>query len=215
MYSFCISFMPWRFILWMFANKALGCSGLLKQIKVVKANGGTRHFLYQLHRPSGAPVAKAEGSNTLGKLEIMWRTTLGEPGRLQTQQILGNVSLWTDFSRNYPNWKVLLKSAGIDAASLVFIVCRRFCGTSKIEQVQCWYVHLYKYAANSTKGSEFADSGATLSNSPGETLLGTSSPTLLLEFSACFPYLTNRSKRGAVAGGMLKVASAFAGIFIG
>jgi hypothetical protein len=63
----------------------------LKNIKVVKANGGIRHFLYQLTRPSGAPtVAKAEGSNTLGKLEIMWRTTLGEPGRLQTQQILGN-----------------------------------------------------------------------------------------------------------------------------
>ncbi|CAM6041022.1 unnamed protein product [Sphagnum compactum] len=66
-------------------------SGLLKNIKVVKANGGIRHFLYQLKRPSGAStVAKAEGSNTLGKLEIMWRTTLGEPGRLQTQQILGN-----------------------------------------------------------------------------------------------------------------------------
>jgi hypothetical protein len=26
----------------------------------------------------------------------MWRTTLGEPGRLQTQQILGNVS-YSDF----------------------------------------------------------------------------------------------------------------------
>ncbi|KAG0613204.1 hypothetical protein M758_6G085200 [Ceratodon purpureus] len=68
-------------------------SGLLKQIKVIKANGGTRHFLYQFHKPAGAPVsAKADGSNTLGKLEIMWRTTLGEPGRLQTQQILGNPS---------------------------------------------------------------------------------------------------------------------------
>lgn len=74
-------------------SQLFDCSGLLKKIKVVKANGGIRHFLYQLTRPSGAPtVAKAEGSNTLGKLEIMWRTTLGEPGRLQTQQILGNVS---------------------------------------------------------------------------------------------------------------------------
>ncbi len=74
-------------------SRLFDCSGLLKNIKVVKANGGIRHFLYQLTRPSGAPtVAKAEGSNTLGKLEIMWRTTLGEPGRLQTQQILGNVS---------------------------------------------------------------------------------------------------------------------------
>ncbi|KAB1221924.1 Trafficking protein particle complex subunit 13 [Morella rubra] len=30
-----------------------------------------------------------EGSNILGKLQITWRTNLGEPGRLQTQQILG------------------------------------------------------------------------------------------------------------------------------
>ena len=76
----------------------VGCvdfSGLLQQIKVVKANGGTRHFLYQFHKPAGPPVvAKADGSNTLGKLEIMWRTTLGEAGRLQTQQILGNVSTY-------------------------------------------------------------------------------------------------------------------------
>jgi len=35
-------------------------------------------------------LAKADGSNTLGKLEIMWRTTLGEAGLLQTHQILGN-----------------------------------------------------------------------------------------------------------------------------
>jgi hypothetical protein len=26
----------------------------------------------------------------LGKLDITWRSTLGEPGRLQTQQIMGN-----------------------------------------------------------------------------------------------------------------------------
>jgi hypothetical protein len=69
----------------------------LKQIKVIKPNGGTRHFLYQFRKLTGAPVSgKANGSNTLGKLEIMWRTTLGEPGRLQTQQILGNVS-YSDF----------------------------------------------------------------------------------------------------------------------
>jgi hypothetical protein len=35
---------------------------------------------------------KVEGSNILGKLQITWRTNLGEPGRLQTQQILGTVS---------------------------------------------------------------------------------------------------------------------------
>ena len=36
-----------------------------------------------------------EGSNILGKLQITWRTNLGEPGRLQTQQILGSVSYST------------------------------------------------------------------------------------------------------------------------
>lgn len=40
---------------------------------------------------SSAPT-KVEGSNVLGKLQITWRTNLGEPGRLQTQQIIGNVS---------------------------------------------------------------------------------------------------------------------------
>lgn len=35
---------------------------------------------------------KVEGTNILGKLQITWRTNLGEPGRLQTQQILGTVS---------------------------------------------------------------------------------------------------------------------------
>lgn len=36
--------------------------------------------------------SKGEGNNVLGKLQITWRTNLGEPGRLQTQQIIGNVS---------------------------------------------------------------------------------------------------------------------------
>lgn len=59
----------------------------------MKANGGIRHFLYQLRRSKIDPAsAKVDGRNTLGKLEILWRTTLGEAGRLQTQQILGNVS---------------------------------------------------------------------------------------------------------------------------
>nr|GFA62857.1 hypothetical protein [Tanacetum cinerariifolium] len=33
---------------------------------------------------------KAEGNNFLGKLQITWHTNLGEPGRLQTQQIICN-----------------------------------------------------------------------------------------------------------------------------
>ncbi|GJP48235.1 hypothetical protein CLOM_g7500 [Closterium sp. NIES-68] len=78
---------------------------LFKPVDLIRANGGTRHFLYHLHRtpppPAGAGGggagesgggggAKVEGGNTLGRLEILWRSTLGEPGRLQTQQILGN-----------------------------------------------------------------------------------------------------------------------------
>ncbi|OAE28661.1 hypothetical protein AXG93_2865s1020 [Marchantia polymorpha subsp. ruderalis] len=66
-------------------------SGLFNQVKLVRANGGTRHFLYQLTAPPPDPgVAKIPVTNALGKLELLWRTTLGEPGRLQTQQILGN-----------------------------------------------------------------------------------------------------------------------------
>lgn len=52
-----------------------------------------RNYLYELKQLGHEPVAmRVENSNTLGKLDITWRTTLGEPGRLQTQQILGSVS---------------------------------------------------------------------------------------------------------------------------
>lgn len=58
---------------------------------LVRSGGGIHNFLYQLklstHNPS--PV-KVEGSNILGKLQLTWRTNMGEPGRLQTQQILGS-----------------------------------------------------------------------------------------------------------------------------
>lgn len=66
-------------------------SALFKQSQLIRANGGVRNYLYQLKQPTGESASlKIEGSNTLGKLEITWRTTLGEPGRLQTQQILGS-----------------------------------------------------------------------------------------------------------------------------
>eukprot|EP00249_Psilotum_nudum_P015749 c25502_g1_i4 orf=461-1648(-) len=66
-------------------------SGLLKQSKLIRANGGICNYLYQLRQPTSESASvRVEGSNTLGKLEITWRTTLGEPGRLQTQQILGS-----------------------------------------------------------------------------------------------------------------------------
>ncbi|CAM6096380.1 unnamed protein product [Calypogeia fissa] len=64
--------------------------GLFNKVKLVRGNGGTRHFLYELKRPGESGSSKTGISNALGKLEILWRTTLGEPGRLQTQQIMGN-----------------------------------------------------------------------------------------------------------------------------
>ncbi|KAK1290376.1 hypothetical protein QJS10_CPB18g01475 [Acorus calamus] len=58
---------------------------------IIKAGGGIHNFLYQLCSSlnESSPM-KVEGSNVLGKLQITWRTNLGEPGRLQTQQILGS-----------------------------------------------------------------------------------------------------------------------------
>ena len=68
-------------------------SVFLKQSQVIRANGGVRNYLYQLKQHVHEPGSmRFENSNTLGKLDITWRTTLGEPGRLQTQQILGSVS---------------------------------------------------------------------------------------------------------------------------
>eukprot|EP00270_Netrium_digitus_P010916 TRINITY_DN3424_c0_g1_i1.p1 TRINITY_DN3424_c0_g1~~TRINITY_DN3424_c0_g1_i1.p1 ORF type:complete len:393 (-),score=66.37 TRINITY_DN3424_c0_g1_i1:157-1260(-) len=67
-------------------------SDLFQPVTLVRANGGTRHFVYQFRRTSAhqQEPQRLEGGNSLGKLEITWRTTLGELGRLQTQQILGN-----------------------------------------------------------------------------------------------------------------------------
>ncbi|XP_074272190.1 uncharacterized protein LOC141596069 [Silene latifolia] len=58
---------------------------------LIKSGGGIYNFLYQLTLSSQESTQlKIEGSNVLGKLQITWRTNLGEPGRLQTQQILGS-----------------------------------------------------------------------------------------------------------------------------
>lgn len=66
-------------------------NALSKQSHLIRANGGVRNYLYQLKQLVHEPVSmRVENSNTLGKLDITWRTTLGEPGRLQTQQILGS-----------------------------------------------------------------------------------------------------------------------------
>ncbi|KAK7319665.1 hypothetical protein RJT34_04388 [Clitoria ternatea] len=57
---------------------------------LIRSGGGIHNYLYQLKSSSdGSAQTKVEGSNVLGKLQITWRTNLGEPGRLQTQQILG------------------------------------------------------------------------------------------------------------------------------
>lgn len=60
---------------------------------LIRSGGGIQNYLYQLKLSSqGSAQMKVDGSNVLGKLQITWRSNLGEPGRLQTQQILGNVS---------------------------------------------------------------------------------------------------------------------------
>lgn len=58
---------------------------------LIRSGGGIQNYLYQLKLSSqGSAQMKVDGSNVLGKLQITWRTNLGEPGRLQTQQILGS-----------------------------------------------------------------------------------------------------------------------------
>ncbi|KAC9975346.1 hypothetical protein E3N88_45009 [Mikania micrantha] len=58
---------------------------------LIRSGGGIYNYLYAL-KMSHVP-AKNEGSNVLGKLQITWRKNLGEPGRLQTQQIIGNAKI--------------------------------------------------------------------------------------------------------------------------
>ncbi|XP_027111763.1 trafficking protein particle complex subunit 13 [Coffea eugenioides] len=64
---------------------------LFKPPTLIRSGGGIHNYLYQLKSSvQGQPQMKVEGSNVLGKFQITWRTNLGEPGRLQTQQILGS-----------------------------------------------------------------------------------------------------------------------------
>uniref|UniRef100_A0A1S3ZVF2 Trafficking protein particle complex subunit 13-like n=1 Tax=Nicotiana tabacum TaxID=4097 RepID=A0A1S3ZVF2_TOBAC len=66
-------------------------SDVFKPPVLLRSGGGVHNFLYQLKLSSdGSSLPKVEGSNVLGKLQITWRTNLGEPGRLQPQQILGS-----------------------------------------------------------------------------------------------------------------------------
>ncbi|KAI5657048.1 hypothetical protein M9H77_25841 [Catharanthus roseus] len=66
-------------------------SELFKRPILIRSGGGIHNYLYELRSSTQEPpTVKVEGSNILGKLQITWRTNLGEPGRLQTQQILGS-----------------------------------------------------------------------------------------------------------------------------
>lgn len=60
---------------------------------IIRSGGGIHNYLYKLV-PSAhvSGQSKFQASSILGKFQITWRTNLGEPGRLQTQQILGAVS---------------------------------------------------------------------------------------------------------------------------
>lgn len=74
-----------------YCSSDLSESLYFKKPELIRSNGGVHNYLYQLKQPNVESASvRVEGSNTLGKLEITWRTTLGEPGRLQTQQILGS-----------------------------------------------------------------------------------------------------------------------------
>src|SRR5438105_5078463 len=69
------------------------CRDLCKQPVLIRAGGGICNYLYQLRSASDEPdQTKSEGSSILGKFQITWRTNLGEPGRLQTQNIHTTVS---------------------------------------------------------------------------------------------------------------------------
>ncbi|XP_020085226.1 trafficking protein particle complex subunit 13 isoform X1 [Ananas comosus] len=63
---------------------------IFKPPVLIRAGGGIYNYLYQL-KPSSeeSSQVKVDGSNILGKFQITWRTNLGEPGRLQTQNIHG------------------------------------------------------------------------------------------------------------------------------
>ncbi|CAL4934194.1 unnamed protein product [Urochloa decumbens] len=61
---------------------------LCKQPILIRAGGGIYNYLYQLRSSSDeVDQPKSELSSILGKFQITWRTNLGEPGRLQTQNI--------------------------------------------------------------------------------------------------------------------------------
>lgn len=99
---------------------------VFKEPVLIRSGGGIYNYLYQLKSSlSEGTQLKVGGSNVLGKLQITWRTNLGEPGRLQTQNILGNVS-WL-FSINLLSAYEVLSWIGFQAiwhALCSLITCR-------------------------------------------------------------------------------------------
>ena len=78
-----------KYLVWV----PFSCRDLCKQPILIRAGGGIYNYLYQLRSSSDeAGQTKSEGSSILGKFQITWRTNLGEPGRLQTQNIHSTVS---------------------------------------------------------------------------------------------------------------------------
>ncbi|KAG6474888.1 hypothetical protein ZIOFF_064104 [Zingiber officinale] len=64
--------------------------GLLKPPVLIRAGGGIYNYLYVIKSTiEEFGQSKVDGSSILGKFQITWRMNLGEPGRLQTQQIYG------------------------------------------------------------------------------------------------------------------------------
>ncbi|KAL0904191.1 hypothetical protein M5K25_026266 [Dendrobium thyrsiflorum] len=79
------------------SNSNAQASEIFKLPLLIRAGGGIFNYLYQLKQSSQeSGQVKVGGSNILGKLQITWRTNLGEPGRLQTQQIIGTPLIQKD-----------------------------------------------------------------------------------------------------------------------
>ena len=59
-------------------------------MQIISPSGGALNLLYKLEisRESGVGSAGSADGATLGKLDIRWRTPLGDLGRLQTQPIV-------------------------------------------------------------------------------------------------------------------------------
>ena len=75
------------------AHQCFDLGGYLERVNMLERAGQSKHFVFRLERRDRGGAAEAPKSdqqqNVLGKLEIRWRGQMGEPGRLQTQQILG------------------------------------------------------------------------------------------------------------------------------